>query len=234
MRLRFSAFLCNIVVEPPFKLEFEYFYQPELTGSLTNDTLYDEKTLLQRIAKGDEQAFARLYHHYYQILRPFIWKHSPTPEDAEEVIQQTFLRAWLYREQITGIENMKAWLFRVATREYLTLVRNRLTRRLQWTSLELLPEHPSQARESNEPLSFKEINELVDKAVETLSTRRKLIFQLRRRELLSVDEIASQLQLSPKTVKNTLGAAVSQVRAYLTASGYAISVLLTIALFPFQ
>lgn len=200
---------------------------------MANDIPYNEEALLRQIAEGDERAFARLYHHYYQLLRPFIWKHSPSHEDAEEVIQQTFLRAWLYREQIPGIENMKAWLFRVATREYLTLVRNRLTRRVQWTSLEVLPEHPSHLKESNEPMSLKEINELVDKAVETLSTQRKLIFQLRRRELLSIDEIALRLKLSPKTVKNTLGAAVSQIREYLTASGYAVSLLPFCSLFLF-
>lgn len=129
---------------------------------------------------------------------------------------------------------MRAWLFKVAAREYLTLVRNRLTRRLQWTSLEVLPDHPSHLKESNEPLSLKEINELVDQAVETLSTRRKLIFQLKRREFLSIDEIASRLELSPKTVKNTLGAATIQIREYLIASGYAISIILLVALPPFK
>jgi len=201
---------------------------------LTNCIPYDEKTLLQQIAEGDEQAFGRFYHHYYEILRPFIWKHSPSNEDAEEVIQQTFLRAWLYRERMLNIENVKAWLFRVAAREYLALVRNRLTRRLQWTSLETLPGHPPHFRESNEPMSLKEINELVDKAVETLSTRRRLVFQLRRRELLSINEIASRLELSPKTVKNTLGAAVSQIREYLTAAGYFIGMLIFLALASFK
>ncbi len=201
---------------------------------MTNDTPYDEEAVLQRIADGDEHAFARFYHHYYQILRPFIWKHSPSNEDAEEIIQQTFLRTWLHREQILQIENIRAWLFRVAAREYLTLVRNRLTRRLQWTSLEILPDHPAHAQASNELLTLKEINELVEKAVERLSTRRKLVFQLRREELLSIDEIAARLKLSPKTVKNTLSSAHSHIREYLSTAGYFISSLIFLILFPFK
>ncbi len=199
---------------------------------MADNRAYDEKAVLQQIAEGDEQAFARFYHHYYEILRPFIWKHSPSREDAEEIMQQTFVRTWLHRDELVTIENVKAWLFKVAAREYLTLTRNRLTRRLTWTSLETADVSSSvQWQEMTEPMSLQEVNELVNKAVGELSGQRKLIFQLRRRDLLTISEIADQLQLSPKTVKNTLTAAQLQVRKYLTGAGYCINLVALLSLY---
>jgi RNA polymerase sigma-70 factor (family 1) len=182
--------------------------------------------LLEQLAAGDEQAFAAFYHLYYKQLRPFIWKHSPSHEDAEEIMQQTFLRAWLHRDKLPEMENVRAWLFKVAAREYLTHVRNHVTRRLQATSLDREERGIAQPGQPNvENLSLKEINRLIAESVEKLSPQRRIVFQLSRKDQLSTKEIAQQLKLSEKTVKNTLTAALSEVRQNLAAAGYRLSTL---------
>ncbi|NLR82469.1 RNA polymerase sigma factor [Chitinophaga eiseniae] len=205
------------------QLFHNFDHQPNTTARrLSNPIQYSESALLSRIAEGDERAFATFYHHYYQLIFPFILKHLPTREDAEEVVQQTFLRAWLHRDKLADMAFVKAWLFKVATREYMNHVRNRLSGKLALVQLE----ERGEPADNNTVLDIKEINHLISRAMDTLSPQRRQVFYLSRREHLSIDEIAARMGISPKTVKNTLTAALVQVREYLAAAGYAISILL--------
>lgn len=185
------------------------------------------RELLERVAEGDERAFGLFYQAHYQIILPFVLKYAPSREDAEEIMQQTFLRAWLHREKLPHIEYLKAWLIKVAGREYLNHVRNHLTRRLPVTLVADPGEmHLHSHIEMQVSLSVKEINMLINHAINKLSPQRKQVFNLSRRELLTVDQIATRMELSPKTVKNTLTAALAQIREYLSAAGYTISLII--------
>src|SRR5258706_4910255 len=86
----------------------------------------EEEELKRRIAEGDEGAFARLFHQYYNLLRPFVWKFTRRETDAEEILQETFIRVWLNRDKITGIENLRGWIFTIASRICLTHIRKTL------------------------------------------------------------------------------------------------------------
>nr|WP_295870534.1 sigma-70 family RNA polymerase sigma factor [uncultured Chitinophaga sp.] len=187
---------------------------------------YNEAAVLSRIAEGDERAFATFYHHYYQLIYPFIAKHLPSREDAEEVVQQTFLRAWLHRDKLAEIAYVKAWIFKVATREYMNYLRNRITGKPRLVQLE----GSGDPVDNHASTGIKEISHLVEQAMESLSPQRRQVFYLSRHEHLSIDEIAARMGISPKTVKNTLTAALAQVREYLAAAGYAISILLLLRL----
>lgn len=182
--------------------------------------------MLSRIAEGDERAFATFYHHYYQLLYPFILKHLPSHEDAEEVIQQTFLRAWLHRDKLAELEYPKAWMFKVATREYMNHIRNRLAGKPRLVQLE----GNADPVEHQNIFNIKEISHLVIQAMDSLSAQRRQVFYLSRHEHLSINEISARIGISPKTVKNTLTAALVQIREYLAASGYAVGILLLLRL----
>lgn len=135
------------------------------------------------------------------------------------------MRAWLHRDKLPELENLRAWLFKVAAREYLTHVRNNVARRVQATSLEKEGDGAGLLSPQYDAFSVKEINRLIAEAVDKLSPQRKIVFQLSRRENLSVKEIAGQMSLSGKTVKNTLTAALAEIREHLAAAGYRLSVL---------
>lgn len=195
---------------------------------MSNFVQYEEKELLSQIADGDERAFAIFYHHYYEIIYPFILKHTPSREDAEEVIQQTFLRAWLYRDKLSDVIYMKSWLFKVAAREYRKHVRDSLSRRVKIARLEDCQGHLPASQSTQ--LNVKEIGLLVEGAIEKLSPQRRQVFYLSRKEHLSIEEIATRMGISIKTVKNTLTAALAQIREHLAAAGYAISIVMLLRL----
>lgn len=200
---------------------------------MSKNTTYNEENLVSRISEGDEAAFSDFYEHYYTILRPFVVRNAPSAQATREILQTTFLRVWLNRHKLEEIENMKSWMIRIASREYLTYVRDNLSKRLANRVFEEDPETVSEqliGRDEYTYYSIKEIRSLVAAAVEKLSGQRKLIFELSRNEYLSIREIADKLQLSPKTVKNTLTASLSEIRDHLRANGYD---LLAISFFSF-
>lgn len=179
--------------------------------------------LVERIAEGDEQAFAQFYKYYYPHLLPFLHRHVEEKAEADEILQQVFLRVWLNRDKLPEIRYMKAWLSRITAREYLRVLQHKRMRRERFP-LEVIDDHTEvPGATSSQQLSVKELNKAIQQVVEKLSPQRREIFILSRGQSLSVQEIADKLQLSQQTVKNTLTAALKEVRSFLQEQGYVLN-----------
>ena len=89
-------------------------------------SIENEPYLLSCIVEGDENAFKFLYAHYLRELKPLLKKYSSADIEIQEILQETFLKVWLNRDTLTDIQNFKAWIYKVASREYLIALRKRL------------------------------------------------------------------------------------------------------------
>lgn len=179
--------------------------------------------LIEKIAEGDEQAFAQFYRYYYPLLLSFVYRHVAEKAAADEILQQVFLRVWLHRDVLPTIRHMKAWLCRITVREHLRLLHHKLSQKERFPLAVIDDQAEAAGVVSSQQLSLKELNQAIRNGVERLSPQRKEVFVLSRSELLSIQEIAERLQLSPQTVKNTLTAALREVRSYLQERGYLFS-----------
>jgi RNA polymerase sigma-70 factor (ECF subfamily) len=181
---------------------------------LQHDPLQDEAYLLARIAGGDEQAFSTLFHHYWDRLYNYLNKVTKSPEIAGEIAADVFLKLWTARSRITGIRNMDGFLFRIARNKAIDFfkmaARNERLRQMVARSME-----QSAAPAADQRMLDEELAQALAQAIAGLSPRRKLIFTLSRVEGLSNEEIATKLNLSPHTVKNTLVDSVRSIRALL-------------------
>jgi RNA polymerase sigma-70 factor (family 1) len=189
------------------------------------DKLNDDKTLFVSIAEGDEWAFLMLFERYAPLIRPFARHITHSEGDAEDIIQETFIRVWLHRDKLTEIHNIKSWLFTVAAHECMRYMRQKLT--YEKKTRELV-NHSLQPGEAS-PLDFvqlNEINRIVREAVNAMPPQRKLIYQMSRDQGLKPAAIATQLVLSVGTVKNVLSLALKEIREHLIRSGISLSVLL--------
>jgi RNA polymerase sigma-70 factor (ECF subfamily) len=74
---------------------------------------------------GDESAFSELVHRYGRELRVHCYRMLGSHEDAEDLTQETFLRAWSSRESFRGHSSFRAWLYRIATNACLTALERR-------------------------------------------------------------------------------------------------------------
>ena len=186
--------------------------------------------LYKRIADGDEAAFASLFNRFYPLLRPFIFKMTRSADKTEEMLQETFMRVWLNRDQLPEIENMHAWIFTIASRQCLNAIRKDLNHRKKLAALQ----QQESGTELNTPFDktqLTEITRLVMEAINKMPAQRQRIYRMSREQGLKHAEIARALSISVATVKNVLVVALKDIRAYLATSGHAISLLYILIMF---
>jgi RNA polymerase sigma-70 factor (ECF subfamily) len=180
---------------------------------LLESNIYDERALLVKIADGDESAFRQLFHRYNQLLQPFVMKLAGSEQAVEEIIQETFLKIWLYRNKLGAVENPKAYIVRIVSNESL----NYLSRLAKEHRLHERMKHASGAGyPSPEQLAVgRETEKLIDEAVEQLPLACQEIYRMSREQDKRIPEIASSLRLSNSTVKNQLVKALRSIRLHI-------------------
>lgn len=186
---------------------------------MSNSNLYNERELLSRVSENDESAFGELYRFYHAELRPLIWKYADSGIEAEEILQETFLKVWLNRDKLPGIDNFRAWIFKVASREYLNAFRKKLHYDKRITAWSAMPGKGS-PESPYELARLGEIRECIARAITQLAPQRRAIYEMSRSQGLKIDEIAEKLSISPQTVKNVLLTVTRSIREYLTAEGH--------------
>ncbi|WP_127131212.1 RNA polymerase sigma factor [Pseudoflavitalea rhizosphaerae] len=186
--------------------------------------LYDEKLTLHNIAEGDQAAFYELYKRYADQLQNYIRRITADELAAEGILQEIFLRVWLNRDELTELNNFKAWIFTIATNETMRFLRKKITyRQLLQKSATTVPVQQSITPDLEYDLQ--ELRRLIQLAVDRLSPQRRLIFSMSREQGMKPSMIAAELDLSISTVKNSLSTALKEIRSYLRDAGIVINIL---------
>lgn len=171
-----------------------------------------EKGYIEAVSRGDEQAFESLFLHYFPRIKGFISGILQNEEEAEDISQDIFVSMWQNRERLTNIENLNAYLFRIAKN---TVFRH-IERSLLFKDYQQQTEHAAFVSGENdsieEELYAKELEFLISVAVEKMPPQRKQIYQMSRVDGLSNDEIATRLSISKRTVENHLTLALADIR----------------------
>jgi RNA polymerase sigma-70 factor (ECF subfamily) len=198
---------------------------------VSTETAYNEKELLRKVSGGDEQAFSLFFHTYNARLFPFVKKITKSIPVAEEIVQEVFLRAWINREKLQGLDQPAAWLFRIASNLSLTWLRNTANEAIKHQGFS--NSTGETVNEITDQLDMKEMAHLVEEAISLLPPKRQAVFRLSRQEGLTHQQIASQLEISPNTVKEHMVQAVKFIKEHIRKrSGMSLGVLVLIHLLP--
>ncbi|WP_162946346.1 RNA polymerase sigma factor [Chitinophaga barathri] len=182
------------------------------------DRSHTDKALFQLIAEGDEAAFRELYHAYVPQLEPLVMHLTKTASVTEDIIQETFLRVWLSRDKLPGIENPRSWLLRIVFYQSFTWLRRRS---IHHKALDAMPQGEDEMRSTTEEaVAYAAMLRSVGEAVQQLPAQAKKIYKLSREQGLRIPEIAEQLHLSPSTVKNSLVRSLQTIRRHMEAGGF--------------
>lgn len=184
----------------------------------------DDQELLQRVRAGEREAFYTLVSRYERPLYRSALAITRNPTDAEDVVQETFLRAYEHLAQFRGEAKFQTWLTQIA----LNTARMKLRKNhgALWESLDqprateegVLPRDVREWRENPEQqLGREEIEALLHQALKGLPAGYREVLALRDIQLLSTQETAEILGLSVANVKTRLLRARLQLRERLAA-----------------
>jgi RNA polymerase sigma-70 factor (ECF subfamily) len=177
-----------------------------------------DRTLLQGVRRGDERAFEALFERHYAGVFGVVVRIVGTPEEAEEVTQDTFLK--LYRRPLADDDdaNVRGWLFRVATNAAFNSVRSR-RRRLGW--LKRLAGR-AERQLDDDPLDYvtrRDEAETVRDHLARLPERQRSVLVLRSSGM-SYAEVASAVGVSPNSIGTLLSRAERAFRkSYESTNG---------------
>lgn len=178
--------------------------QPAETGlPASND---HESTLVRRAKAGDAAAFEAIVHRHQRQIYGFVYHLMGDVDDAVDLTQETFIRAYRALPSTSDDLNVSAWLHRIASNASLDVLRRRL--RIRWQPWEphehdhLLHSPPADDPERR-ALSADE-QQTVQAVLRRMSSRNRVALLLREYEGLSCDDIGQIMGLSRSAVKSLL------------------------------
>lgn len=184
---------------------------------------FDENALIQRARDGDDSAFTQLMTRYERKILRLAKNITQNDEDAEDVLQETFLKAYSHLDNFKGDSKFYTWIVRIGVNESLMKLRKRKSDKTVSldeqvdTGDDFVPREIAVWDDDPEQrFSQDEIRGILDGAVESLPPIFRSVFVLRDIEELSTEETADVLGISIPAVKSRLLRARLQLRERLT------------------
>ena len=160
----------------------------------------------------NKSAFELFFKENYDSLCRFAVTYTKDPNDAEEVVQNSFVKLWENRSSIELGSSPKAYLF--------SMIRNACLNQIKHISIreeykQYNEQFTQQNAEIEEQIDANTLKEKINVAIHNMPPQRKRIFEMSRFEGLKYKEIAAHLDISIKTVENHMGSAMKYLRVEL-------------------
>jgi RNA polymerase sigma-70 factor (ECF subfamily) len=191
--------------------------------AVTSQAGIDEAVLVAQAKDGDTRAFGDLVRRYEGKIFRLANHITQNREDAEDVLQETFMKAYEHLEQFKGDSKFYTWIVRIAVNQALMKLRRRKTdksvsldEQIDTGEDTVVREIAAWGEDPEQQFSREELGEILDGAIESLEPPYRSVFVLRDVDDLSTEETAEALGLSVPAVKSRLLRARLQLREKLT------------------
>ncbi|MBT1701997.1 RNA polymerase sigma-70 factor [Chryseosolibacter indicus] len=172
-----------------------------------------EQDLLIALAEGDITAFEMYFKTLYQPLCNYAFTFLQDKEEAEEIVQSAFLSFWEKREGLNIRTSPKSYFYAMVRNACLNVIKHQKIKQ-KYIGEELALTNPGSEAVA-EAISSDELERRIHEAISLLPEQCRLVFKLSRFEELKYQEIATQLNISIKTVENHMGKALKIMREQL-------------------
>jgi len=152
-----------------------------------------------------EQYKERLYWH----IRKIVLIH----EDADDVLQNTFVKVWRYLDNFKQNSKIYTWLFRIATNESITFINNK--RKNEEDSFQNYEDFLSNNLESDEYFEGDKVQLILQKAILTLPEKQRIVFNMKYFDEMKYDQISEITETSVGALKSSYHHAVKKIEEYV-------------------
>ncbi len=172
----------------------------------------DQTRFIQGLKAGNQQVFKEIFDKYYEPLTKYCYLRMNSSEEAEELVQDIFVKLWQKRDSLTINTSLRAYLYRIALNRIINYQDHLRVRREHETHVKL---NSPESQNPGDALQAAEIQFLVQEVISIMPEKRRIVYELSRRDGLKYAEIAEKLNVSVKTVEAHLSKALEQLRQQL-------------------
>ena len=178
------------------------------------DQAKNEEELLLSLKNGNSRALSELYNSYADQLYFFILKTAKSPDLAEDVLQDVFIKIWEARSFIDHTKPVKPYLYTIARRHLINLLK-RASHEVAIIE-EIKRYTPFSENYTDLHLDYSESNSVLKEAIDQLAPRAKEVFVRCKMEGLSYKQVADQLGITEGTVNSQMVKATKVIKRYFS------------------
>jgi len=172
-----------------------------------------EQELIGLLRSGDEKAIEILFDMHYNYLCKCVYKLLQDAPGCEDVVQDVFTEVWKKREKIKINTSLKGYLRRAAINKALNQIRSK---KYNIDEADDSIQISANISSSQEVMEGNELQLKLNRVIESLPEKCRIVFSLSRFEQLSYKEIAAKLEISTKTVENQISKALKILKAEMS------------------
>lgn len=160
-----------------------------------------DQELISLLREGSKDAFRILYDRYGLKIYRFALSYLKSEYDAEELVQDVFLKLWVKRDSLDISGNIRAYLYKVAVNSIYDSIRRK---NLELAFQEFVNGHTDEDDSTWDEVVYNDLAAQLDQLMAQMPEQRRKIFKMSKEKGLSNDEIAESLGLSKRTVENQI------------------------------
>jgi RNA polymerase sigma-70 factor (ECF subfamily) len=173
-----------------------------------------DQQYLSALKTGDITAFEMLFRNYYQPLCNYAYTFVQDRDEAEEIVQSTFMSVWEKRDAMEIRTAVKPYLYAMVRNACLNVIKHEKIKQVHVAGELAVAERSIES--VTRTVMAAELEDKIQEALLKLPEQCRLVFKLSRFEELKYAEIAAQLNISIKTVENQMGKALKIMRDQLS------------------
>ena len=180
-----------------------------MSFGLIKPATYD---LVRKLKRGDISSFDSLFRQYYKRVYLFVKGILKSHEDAENVVQEVFVKIWEKRNELDENQSFESFVFTISYNTSISLIRKKLSEK---RFLEEWFKRMKDKMEVVDETDFNDLSNRVIMCIDQLPPRRRQVYLMSREEGLTYAEISKRLGISVNTVENHISASLRFLRQHL-------------------
>lgn len=171
----------------------------------------EEQNLLQLVSAGNEKAFRQLVTDYSGLLYKFIYHHLQDRLQAEELVQDIFMKIWLTRESLAQLNSFRSYLFVVAKNHAFNAIKKLIREKNRVSEWQQATEIGTGSGSQDQEQYFV----LIDEAIRLLPPQQLRAWILCKKQGLKYEQAAHEMQVSRDAIKKYLQYANTSIKKYI-------------------